>query len=95
MVWATLLHESWKRKQNLIANSWLVRDFHDATTERSDFRYETAIDPKTQEQVKITLRRGWLVQMIVGVPLSIMFMVLVVSSQLVMLYWDYQQNKSW
>lgn len=30
MIWATLFHESWKRKENLISNEWLVRDFQEA-----------------------------------------------------------------
>ncbi len=34
MIWSTLFTESWKRKQNYIANEWLVRNFKDATTER-------------------------------------------------------------
>ena len=47
MIWITLFHESWKRKQNYIANEWLVRDFEDETTERNDFKHETTIDPDT------------------------------------------------
>ena len=47
MIWITLFHESWKRKQNYIANDWLVRDFEDVTTERQDFKHETTIDPDT------------------------------------------------
>ena len=27
MIWATLFNESWKRKQNYIANEWLVRGY--------------------------------------------------------------------
>ena len=27
MLWITFFHESWKRKQNYIANEWLVRNF--------------------------------------------------------------------
>ena len=40
MIWITLFHESWKRKQNYIGNEWLVRDFEDETTERNDFKHE-------------------------------------------------------
>lgn len=36
-IWVTLFHESWKRKQNYIANEWLVRNFQDVTTERPEF----------------------------------------------------------
>ena len=31
MIWATLFTESWKRKQNYIANEWLVRGYEDVT----------------------------------------------------------------
>ena len=27
MLWITIFHESWKRKQNYIGNEWLVRGF--------------------------------------------------------------------
>ena len=47
MLWVTLFNESWIRKQNSIANMWLVRDFQDATTECVDFKAETVIDPDT------------------------------------------------
>jgi hypothetical protein len=32
IVWSTLVVESWKRKQNAIADTWLMRDFRDKTT---------------------------------------------------------------
>ena len=35
IVWCTLVVESWKRKQNAIANLWLMRDFRDKTLERA------------------------------------------------------------
>ena len=89
MIWATLLNESWKRKQNLIGNEWLVREFKDVTTERSDFRYEAGIDSETQEVIKITKRRSEIIQICVGIPLSLFFMGLVVASQGYMLYSDY------
>lgn len=31
MIWITVFHESWKRKQNYIANEWLVRGYEDVT----------------------------------------------------------------
>ena len=40
MLWITIFHESWKRKQNYIGNEWLVRGFQDVTTERNDFSHE-------------------------------------------------------
>ena len=33
MVWITLFNESWIRKENQIANEWLVRNYQDSTTE--------------------------------------------------------------
>jgi hypothetical protein len=47
VIWSTLFTESWKRKQNYIANEWLVRNFKDATTERKEFKCEITIDPDT------------------------------------------------
>ena len=45
MLWITFFHESWKRKQNYIANEWLVRGFEDSTTELQEFKCEITIDP--------------------------------------------------
>ena len=46
-IWVTLLVESWKRKQNSLANNWLMRDFYDATLERTEFRATYNIDVNT------------------------------------------------
>ena len=59
MVWVTLFHESWKRKQNYIGNEWLVRGFQDATTERQDFKYETTIDPDSQHRHKVAIKDSY------------------------------------
>lgn len=48
MIWTTFFVESWKRKQNLIGNEWLVRDFVDVTAEVPSFQCEIEIDPETQ-----------------------------------------------
>ena len=50
VVWVTLFHESWKRKENLIGNEWLTRNFKDVTLERADFKHESTIDPDTQHE---------------------------------------------
>jgi len=34
MIWVTMFHESWKRKQNYISNEWLMRNYEDVTHER-------------------------------------------------------------
>ena len=78
MIWITLFHESWKRKQNAIANEWLVRDFEDVTTERHDFKCEITIDPDTQHQWKIATKDAYKSQLLVGIPVSLAFMALVI-----------------
>ena len=57
-----------------------MRDFQDVTTERPDFKYEAAIDPETQVQVKVSKRNAYLVQMAIGVPVSLLFMSIVVGA---------------
>ena len=47
MIWATLINESWVRKQNQISNMWLVRNYNDVTTECENYEYEETIDPDT------------------------------------------------
>jgi len=96
MLWTTFFHESWKRKQNFIANEWLVRNFQDVTTERADFLYEAAIDPETQLQVKVAKRDAYKIQMLVGVPVSLLFMGLVIGAQALMqkINWDIARDEN-
>lgn len=93
MIWVTLFHESWKRKQNYIGNEWLVRNFQDATTERSDFAHEITIDPDTQHQWKIASKKAFERQLLIGVPVSLLFMCLVLGGQVLLQYinWEVAQ----
>lgn len=59
MIWVTLFHESWIRKQNQIANKWLVRNFNDITTECDEFLSETMVDPDTQHKMKVSLKNAY------------------------------------
>ena len=86
MIWVTLFHESWKRKQNYIANEWLVRGYEDVTQERPQFKSELTIDPDTLVQKKIAVKDAYRTQLLVGVPVSLFFMGLVLCSQL-MIVW--------
>jgi len=36
-VWCTIFVENWKRKQNLIANKWMMRDFKETQMERPGY----------------------------------------------------------
>ena len=56
MVWVEIFNESWKRKENAIANMWLVRDFKDSTTELDSFIADTVIDPETKHRQKVSKR---------------------------------------
>ena len=59
MIWVTLFHESWKRKQNYIANEWLVRGYEDVTQERPEFKSELTIDPDTLVQKKVAVKDAY------------------------------------
>ena len=60
MIWITLFHESWKRKQNYIANEWLVRGFEaKSSAERIDFKHEMTVDPDIVQQWKVATKDAY------------------------------------
>ena len=81
MIWITFFHESWKRKQQYIGNEWLVRNFQDATTEHPDFECEITIDPDTKHQFKVATKRAYERQLAIGVPITVLSMLLVLLAQ--------------
>lgn len=81
MIWVTMFHESWKRKQNYIANEWLVRGYEDVTQERPQFKSEMTIDPDTLVQKKIAVKNSYFTQLFISVPISLFFMGLVFGCQ--------------
>lgn len=81
MLWVECFNESWKRKQNSIANQWLVRDFKDSTTECDSFRSETIIDPDTKLRSKVSVKSVFVKQIFLGGFMSLLFMGIVVSCQ--------------
>lgn len=48
ILWTTYFVESWKRKQNKIADMWLMRDYEDPTLEREEFKAAYYIDLETK-----------------------------------------------
>lgn len=86
MLWITLMHESWKRKENSIANAWLVRNFEDATTEMPEYKCEISIDPDTQHIWKVSLKDAYMRQMLIGVPVSLAFIIVIFLSQCLLQY---------
>lgn len=63
-----------------------MRSFQDATTERPDFKHEMTIDAETQHYWKIATRDSYKRQLLIGVPISVLFMAVVVMAQ-VLLQW--------
>lgn len=74
IVWSTLVVESWKRKQNAIADQWLMRDFRDKTLERPQFRPIIDIDPETRSIKRIANSNSYLRFIFLGLPVTLLFM---------------------
>jgi anoctamin-8 len=73
-IWCTLAVESWKRKQNKLANVWLIRDFTDSTSERSEFKATYDIDSSTKKVWKRSYTSSFLRALLIGIPITIIFM---------------------
>ena len=73
-LWCTLVVESWKRKQNKLANEWLIRDFSDATSERSEFKATFDIDSKTKKIWTRSHTDSFLRALFIGIPITMIFM---------------------
>jgi len=58
--WMTWLVESWKRKESMIAHKWLMRDFADSTTERTQFEYALDIDVSTRKKWMESVKDSYL-----------------------------------
>ena len=84
MIWVTLFNESWVRKQNSIADKWLVRGFEDITTETNTFKSETVIDPDTAHKVKVALKSAFKRQIFVGGVTTLIFITLIILSQIML-----------
>ena len=74
IVWSTLVTESWKRKQNTLADKWLMRDFFDATLERPKFRPFLWIDPDRQQVERKPQKSSYLRFFLLGFPVTVIFM---------------------
>lgn len=84
MIWVTFFNQSWIRRQNSIANMWLVRDFKDSTTQSSTFKAEYAVDPDSKHKIKVALKSAYKTQIFVGGSISLLFVSLVILSQIVL-----------
>lgn len=75
-LWSTFYVESWKRKQNFLANRWLVRDYQEISFARQEFKATLNVDQDlaTTQLVKPTNLIKWLV----SIPVSLIFMALII-----------------
>ena len=78
VIWTTFFTESWKRKQNVIGNSWLMREFKNPNHERSAFKGAWTIDKKTKAKDKVPLYNAYWRYLLVGVPVTILFVLAVI-----------------
>ena len=88
MLWTTYFVESWKRKENKIADSWLMRDFQDPTTEREEFKAAYFIDRETKSTDKVSRFNTYFRQVFLGIPISLVFIAAVVGTQIAMKMWN-------
>lgn len=87
MFWTTWLVESWKRKESLIAHQWLMRDFRDSTTERSEFKYALDLDVHTKQKWGKSVRNTYARTICIGIPVSALFIAMVVGVQVLQRWW--------
>lgn len=78
IIWCTLVVESWKRKQNAIANQWLMREFRDKTLERPQFKPVVDIDECTRSIWHRAYTNSYLRFVLLGLPVTFLFMAVVV-----------------
>lgn len=88
VLWTTYFVESWKRKENKIADSWLMRDFQDPTTEREEFKAAMFIDQETKSTDKVSRFNTYFRQVFLGIPVSVFFICMVVATQVLMKSWN-------
>lgn len=85
-LWSTLYVESWKRKQNFLANRWLVRDYREISFARQEFKATLNVDQDlaTTQLVKPTNYIKWLV----SIPVSLIFMALIIVIYVFIQLWQ-------
>jgi len=71
--------ESWKRKENLLANKWLVRDYNQIAFERADYKATITIDSKTRSYWKRVYGAEIGKSFYLGMPVSVLFALCVIG----------------
>ena len=78
-LWTTLLCESWKRKESLLANKWLVRDYNSVAFERKDYKAALTIDSDLKTAWKRVYGADIGTAIYLGIPISIFFAISVIG----------------
>ena len=90
VLWTTYFVESWKRKEAKIADSWLMRDYEDPTTEREEFKAAYFIDQETKSTDKMSRFNTYQRKNFQGIPVSLLFIAAVIATQIGMKVWSEQ-----
>ncbi len=89
-LWTTFFVESWKRKQNWLANRWLVRNLEDQSFTRREFKASWSVDAELRKEWKVFRPNYW--GLLVGNPISVIFSVIVIGVYIGMQYWQFKYN---
>ena len=94
VLWCTLAVESWKRKQNLISEKWLMRNFSDPTLERSKFNASFDVHHSTQQIYKRPYINTYVRMVFISLPVTLVFIAAVVLCVTFTRIWydDYYKN---
>ena len=87
-LWTTFFVESWKRKENWLANRWLVRDFKEVSFDRKEYKYKLGIDSELRSVWKMVEDNFWLYYLFIS-PVSILFMLIVIGTYVGIQEWQF------
>ena len=85
--WGTLFVESWKRKQAVIADRWLMRGYVGRSSIRSDYVATASVSEATGTEKRVSFTNTSLVFFLVALPVQILFFCAVIACQVGMRYW--------
>ena len=57
-----------------------MRNLNDVTLECADFKSEETVDPDTLQKIKKATKRAYQRQLYIGLPISILFVTLVITA---------------
>jgi hypothetical protein len=78
VIWTTLFIESWKRKQNVLASYWHVRNAPEANPENPNFVSATEINEETKTKWRINPTNTYRNQLLIGIPVVCLYIGIVI-----------------